>query len=423
MKKVLVAACLICTFSLAVAVSAEEVPLSLDEAVAIALRDNRDILLKAEEVRKAKAKIQEAQAGFWPTLTFSGGWMKTRGYYSKDISQSSTQTTVKQYLYRGGKTISTLRYNGYNFEAASAVLDKTKLEVALSVKKAFYALLLARELTQVNRNIVENTREHLAVTKKRYAYGQSSHSDILAIQNSLKEVEKVYELSLNQAESAGVLLNNLLFLDKETMIAPEEEFAYEPKEIAYDEAFLKAMGSRPEIRQYENQIKAARQAIEIAKADTRPSIYASWDYYTKSHIATLTGLNRNWNDHNIIGLTFSWPVFDGFAAKAKVEQAMADVKEAQLLKEKTVNDIALELKNSYIALKDSIAKINFAESDEKVYSDTLATAKQRYEKGIASTLDISDAYLKHAISLFNRKEAIYDYLIAKSSFEKAAGGM
>jgi len=44
---------------------AEEVVLTLDEAVAIALRDNREVLLKAQELRKAKAKIAEAQAGLF----------------------------------------------------------------------------------------------------------------------------------------------------------------------------------------------------------------------------------------------------------------------------------------------------------------------------------------------------------------------
>jgi len=43
---------------------AEEISLTLDEAVAIALRDNRDIILRAEEVRKAKAKISELEELF-----------------------------------------------------------------------------------------------------------------------------------------------------------------------------------------------------------------------------------------------------------------------------------------------------------------------------------------------------------------------
>lgn len=57
--------------------SAEEVALTLDEAISIALRDNREVLLNAEDIKKAKAKIAEAKAGLLPTLNFTGGWTDT----------------------------------------------------------------------------------------------------------------------------------------------------------------------------------------------------------------------------------------------------------------------------------------------------------------------------------------------------------
>jgi outer membrane protein TolC len=210
-------------------------------------------------------------------------------------------------------------------------------------------------------------------------------------------------------------------LDKDTQIRPAAQFSYAPREIAYDEAFLKAMQARPEIRQYVAQTKADKKAIEIAKSDNRPNLYASWDYYSRSHVSATT--TRSWNDYSIIGLTFTWPIFDGWATKAKVEQAIIDLKETQLLKEKTINDIALELKNAYLSLRDAISKIQATEAETKVYADNLSGINQKYKEGLASSLDQSDAGLKYAISLFNKKEAIYDYLIAKASFEKATGGI
>ena len=402
---------------------AEEIPLSLEEAVGIALRDNRDILLKSADVKKAKLKIAESYTAFSPTVTFTGGWTKTRGYYSKDISQSYTQTTVKQYLFRGLKAVNTVTYNGYNFEVAQAILDKTKLDTALNVANSFYASLLARELAVVNKSITDNTMDHLAVANERYAAGEVSESDVLNIEAALQEVHKVYVLSLNQVESARTLLNNLLYLDKDAMIKPEGDFVYEEREVAFDEGFLKAMRLRPEIKQYEAQVKAARRNVEIVKADSRPTIYASWDYYTKSHVTGLSGLNRNWNDYNIIGLTFSWPVFDGFATRMKVSQALVDVKAAQLNKEKTINDIALELKNAVLDLDSAISKIKSMQAQSTTQRNTLVEIQQKYTQGITSALDVKDALLSYDIALFNEKEAAYDYVLAKARFDKATGGM
>jgi len=218
-----------------------------------------------------------------------------------------------------------------------------------------------------------------------------------------------------------VVLNNLLYLDKDTRIVPIAEFKYIPQEVAYDEGFLKAMSNRPEIRQYEAQVKASQKAIEIAKAGSRPDVYASWDYYSRSH--TSNTASKNWNDYNTVGLTFSWPIFDSWSTKAKVEQAIVDLKQAQLLKEKNTRNIIAELKNAYLDLKDAIAKIKSSESDLKVYNDYLSEIKDKYTQGISSSLELSDARIKYEVSAFNQKQAIYDYIIANESFAKATGGI
>jgi len=400
---------------------ASEIPLMLDEAIAIALRYNHDILLKTEDVRKAKAKIKEANAGLLPTANFSGTWSDYRGYYAKDSTQAAAQMGLKQYLYKGGKTLNTIRYYKNRFEVYRALLDKTKIETILSVKKAFYTLLLAEEFADINQGILNNSQQHLGVIRERYKSGQASESDILNFQAALKNVQKAYQESLSQVEAAGALLNNLLYLNSDTTVRPDGDFSYEIAEVIYDEAFLKAMQDRPEIKQYEAQDKADKNTIQITRADSRPNIYASWDYYSRSH-NSLAG-SRGWNDYNALGLTFSWPIFDGWATKAKVEQAIADLKETRLTKEKTINGIALELKNAYVGLKDAISKIKATEAGVSVYKDTLSVTEDKYRSGIASSLDLDDAVLGYAVSLFNQKQAAYDYIIAKSIFDKAMGGM
>ena len=404
-------------------IKAEVTSLTLDEAISIALRENRDILLKSEDIQKAKAKITEARSGLLPSLSVSGSWTDTRGLYTKDSSQIASQAGVKQSLYRGGKIINTIKFSEYGVTIAQAVLDKVKLEILFNVKKAFYTFLLAQEFNRLNKQILDNTRSHIEMIEARYKNGQTSQSDVLMIKEALASVEEAYEASLNQLEAALSLLKNLLYLDEKVDLKPIGEFTYEQREVAYDEGFLKAMKTRPEIRQYETQTKAAEKAIEIAKADNRPSVYASWDYYSRSHIAGLTGATKNWNDYNVIGITFSWPIFDGWATKTKVEQAIADLKETQLMKEKTVKDIALELKNAYLGLKNAVSKIESSQAQVDLYKDTLSVTEEKYKAGIASSLDLDDISLGYMVSLFNQKLADYDYILAKAGFDKATGGM
>ncbi len=415
--------CLISAFfflAFSISLRAEEISLTLDEAVSLALRDNRDILLKNEDVKIAKAKISEARAGLFPAFTVGGGWSDTRGLYSKDVSGFSSQAGVKQVIYSGGRVINSIKAGEYGYIAAEAALDKTRQGIILNVKKAFYTLFLSDKLLQLNKAIVDNAQEHLDFIAARFSAGESAESEVIGMRSSLAGVAQSYEVSVSQLDSARALLNNLLFLDKETIIKAVGEFVYEPREIAYDEAFLKALSTRPEIRQAEAQKNAAEKKIGVAKSGGRPQVSAGWDYYSNSRLAA--GTTKNRNDYNLIGINVSWPIFDGKLAASKVEQAIIDLKEAQLLKEKAEKDIILELKNAYLGLKDASGKVKLAAEQIKVYKDNLSVVEEKYKAGTASELDSSDAQLSYAMALFSQIQAYYDYTIAKAEFEKATGG-
>ncbi len=205
-------------FSLMIIIGyAEEITLTFNEAVAIGLRDNRDILLKTGDVGKAKLKIAEAQAGIFPTLTYTGSWFYTAGLYTKDISQQTSQITLKQYLYRGGKVINSIKYNDYKLEVAQSLLDKAKLEIIFDFSQAYYTLSLSNFFVGLNKAILDNSREHLDYINARYKNGQASETEILQAQASLSNVEQAYEASKTQQEAAQALLNNLLSLDKDVL--------------------------------------------------------------------------------------------------------------------------------------------------------------------------------------------------------------
>lgn len=399
----------------------ETITLTLDEVIGLALRDNRDILLNQEKLLQAKAKIQESKSGFLPQVNVSSTAAITRGLYRKDITQYSVSAGIKQYLYKGGKTVNTLRQVKSKTDVQEQILAKTIDEIILEVKKAFYTLLIAKEFVHINERILENSAQHLKSQRLRYEKGEASESEILKSKSSLSEAKSLYESSLNQLDTAYALLKNLLYIEEKTNIEIKGDFAYMPREIAIDEAIVKALSLRPEIKQYEAQAQADKAAIEIARADSRPSIYGSFDYYSRSTAQLTFSPTKGWQDYNIIGATLSWPVFDGWAAKYKVEQAMSDLKQTQILQNKLTIDIATQVKESYLALKTALAKLIPAQRDIELYEDNFKVIQARYNDGIASDLDLEDARLAFFISQFNQKQGLYDCLVAKATLDKAMG--
>lgn len=404
--------------------SAEEVALTLDEAVAVALRDSPDVLISAQGVEKAKAQVKEAWSEVLPSINLSVSKLTTQNLRPKPYNTTQIYAGMQQVLFSSGRIINTIKYREYGQQVQEALLDKTKLDKVLEVKKAFCTLILARDLARINQDIVDNMQQHLEFLQDRYRNGQASESDTLDVRASLSSVKKDYEISFNQAQASESLLKKLLNMEESVTIKPDGEFAYEEMEVIYDKAILEAMGKRPEIRQYEAQVKAGKKAVNVARSGSLPSIYASWDQYSGDRFLTETGAATNkWKNYNVYGFVFSWPVFDGFATKAKIEQAMVDLKEAELARQKTARDIVFEVKTSYLSLKDAISKIDSSQADIILYENNLATVKDKFNDGIASSLDLSDANLRYQLALFNKEQALYDYIVAKSAFEKATGGM
>jgi len=404
-------------------VYAQEISLTLDEAIAIGLRDNPNILLGKEEINKAKQILSQSYSALFPNLNLGLSWQNTKELYPKDITSFNTQLSLTQVLYQGGRIINTISLSKDRILLTETILDKTKLELILAIKKAFYSLLLQERLVELSRKILENIQAHLEAQKKRYKYGEVSESEILNIESSLSNAKKSYQEAINQRDSLEAVLKNLLFLKEEVSIKPKGEFIYEPKEIAYDTAFLEALSKRPEIKEYELKEKMAKKQVQITRSLNRPNIFASWNYYSSSRTSLGTVSQKGWQDYQTFGIVVQWPIFDGMLTQHKINEALVDLKQTQILKEKTKKDIILELKETYLSLKDAIANLRKTEAELLLYQDNLSVAEEKYKKGEISWLDKEDAQLKYEISLFNKQTAIYEYILAKASFEKAQGGM
>ena len=399
----------------------ETVILTLDEAIAIALRDNREVLLNQEKLHQAKLEIEEAKSAFLPEINLNSTAARSRGLYRKDITNYSFQAGMKQYLYRGGKSVNTLKQARDEENVQAAVFDRAISDVILRVKGAFFAISLAKEFTRLNKTIFENAREHFETASSRYKKGEAAESDLLKAQYSVTSSQSLYEESIHQQESTEALLKNILYLEENAAVEIKGDFDYTQREVAIDQAILKALKMRPEIREYESRINADKASVEIAKAGNRPDIYASFDYYSRSTTSLTFSPSKGWQDYNLAGFTLSWPIFDGWATKYKVEEAINNLRQSQIIQAQGRADIATQVKESYLSLKSAISKLKPQEEKSKVYADNLKVTQERYKEGIASELDLKDAGLALLISQFNQKQAGYDYLLAEAKLDNAMG--
>src|SRR5512140_1198167 len=199
--------------------------ITLDTAIAMALEQNRDILIADQERNKADAQIGEARSGALPQLWINGSYSR---YFLKQVlflppNSMINPTDKEQALeigsdnaYIGTAQISQTLFSrklGAAMDIAESYHDYSEQayrgareDVALQVKKAFYAVLLAEKLLQANRQGLDVVKANFENVQSQYRHGTAAEFDLLRAEVQLANTEPL----LISAENNLLLSRNAL---------------------------------------------------------------------------------------------------------------------------------------------------------------------------------------------------------------------
>ncbi|MEO7044680.1 MAG: TolC family protein [Ferruginibacter sp.] len=131
--------------------------------------------------------------------------------------------------------------------------------------------------------------------------------------------------------------------------------------------------------------------------------------------------NGQWFTTSYIGLQLKVPIFNGFATRAKIENAKLALRKTQNQQEALKISIDNDIENAQNNFATAIATMDFQKKNmtlaEKVYEQT----KKKYEIGTGSATDINTAQTDLKAAQTNYIQGLYDAIIAKIDFLKATG--
>jgi outer membrane protein TolC len=160
-------------------------------------------------------------------------------------------------------------------------------------------------------------------------------------------------------------------------------------------------------------------AIEYAKAGWLPQISATANYSFQSDSINVLILPRQsmWN----IGVQASVAFFDGFATKAKVDEARAQYNQARLAKDDVIDQVTVDIKQACLNLREAKTVIDSQKDCIVEAEEALRLANVRFVNGVGINLDVLDAQTSLAQVEQNLAQGIYDYLMAKSQLYRIMG--
>jgi outer membrane protein TolC len=166
-------------------------------------------------------------------------------------------------------------------------------------------------------------------------------------------------------------------------------------------------------------IDISKQAIAGARSTSLPQVTGGFDYqYISSNPANMISPKQyNWS----MGVAVTVPIFDGFAANAKVKEARAKYSEAVLSKEDFEEQVALEVRKGCLDIIQADAIIASQRAGIEEAREALKIANVSYESGVATNLDVLDAQVSLSQVEENLSEAIYDHIMAKAYLARTMG--
>jgi HAE1 family hydrophobic/amphiphilic exporter-1 len=419
--------------------------LTLDQALALAAAQNRDIQKAIEYQKWVQGKYVEERAGALPTASFSGSALRTSDnstskLYSKllgggggggdsfdfgDAFGGRTDTRsatfqVTQPIFTWGQVGAAIRAAKMGFNLADSQLKRYRQAVVKDVSAAFYDVLLARELASISEQDLAQKQRHLDEAVKRQSTGTATDYDVLAAQVS---VENARPNVIRGHNTVRVAREQLRFLLAETSheVDATGSLATSLEPVpSYETVLAEAYQNRPELAEMRSQKGVYGELVTIAKAGNKPRVDFSAEYGRKNlAMSTVDATGTAWNAAIIAKV----PLFDGWRTKGRVAQAQSDVIRLGLEEQQLRDSIALQVRTSVDAVREASEIVTGMTGTVKQAEKLLFLAEKGFELGVKTRLEVQDAELNLQSARANLARAQRDYRVARVNLAWVSGNI
>ncbi len=421
-KKIVVA--LLAFSSLSPACSQEPVASqawTLEQCLQYGLNRHPQLRVAESNVSAEKARLLQTSSAYDPKLDLRANWRHSKvetasGRNIVDATTDSTSESVSasKLLFDAGQTSLQKKAAGESLAAAKARRDSTLTELAADIKAAFFRAQQATELLKVREETLEGYERHLEKVESFVEVGTRAPFDITRAQVDVANarVELISARSNLKVALAG--LARAVGLSETIDIARYEDFRQPNGLIADKDELLNEAMSRPDLKAAGFQVKAADLRLKEARLGRSPSVSASADYQWSG---TVSPLDRQWG----MGVSMSWPVFDGAITRAQIDSARSTLENNAAALENSKLAVSAELENSITGLTDALERLQATTVLVQQASESLHLAEGRYDAGLGSPLEITDARVEFARARGNHVVAMFDSLIAQAELDRVLG--
>lgn len=388
--------------------------LSLEESIALALKNNPSLKVAQQEKDKAAWGVQEARSGQLPSLSLNHAASRNHSE-AGEADNFNTSLRLSWPLYTGGRTEALIDQAGSGARAAEAGVVKARQQLRLDATTAYYNVLQAGNMVKVNEMAVANLEEHLQKVQAQFDAGAVAKTDLLRSEVELANARQNLIKAQNGHAVALASFNNIIGVPHGDKTVLKDELGYAPGDATLEDSVAAALRQRPELTQSKENIAAAKAAEKVAASGRLPTVSLSGSQNWAGN--EFPGQNNTWS----VGVSANWSLFDSGLTKARVEGAKTAAEKAVLQDEQTRQGIELEVRQAYLGMAEAEKRIETAKVAVDKAVEDRKIAGTKYDAGVGTNLDVIDAQLALTQADTNYTQALYDYNVGKAKLAKATG--
>jgi outer membrane protein len=425
------------------AVAQQEEPLSLQQAVAIALERNPNHKAVMAETRAARADVKEAQSFFFPRITFSetatrsndpvyvfGTRLRQSRFSAADfaLNQLNNPKPIGNFATRFGTqwnvfdsfstTFNTRRATELK-TAASERLARADQVIAFRVVQSYCGVLLAERQLELAEHAASTAQAVMDQSRSRFDAGTTVESDYLSAQVDLASRQQELVRARNAVAIAAAELGVAMGVaadHKYQLTYHLAERTLPPITLAGSEDL--ALKQRSDLKEAASTVRASDAGLRAARSSFGPRI----NVFAASELDNVSPFGNGSNNWTA-GAELQFDLFSGGQKAATVSRARASLDRMQALKQAAQDGIRLEVRRAYYVYDTARQMLEVTRASIAQAEEGLRIVGNRYRAGMTTITDLLRAEDAARSARTNYWQAVYQYLVGYASLELATGSL
>ncbi|MES1260630.1 MAG: TolC family protein [Acidobacteriota bacterium] len=399
--------------------------LNLAQAEQLAVRNNPAISAAVSSAQAAAQGPLEARSGLLPTVFGSAtgvgadsGSRLAAGALNNPVvySRLGTGLTVNQLITDFGRTRSLVEASKFHAAAEGQIAESVRANIVLETDRAYYALLRAQSVLTVSEQTV-SARQLVSDQVTQLAKASlKSQLDVSFANVNLAQAKIQLSGARNQLSSAAAELATVIGLPEQRSFVLADEplpAALDPAAESYIQA---ALEKRPELANLRLEVSAAERNLHAERALSYPTIgVIGTAGFVPAGEPSVPGR------YGAIGANINIPILNGGLFKARRTEAELRLQAVSRRVDDLRNRIVRDVRTAWLDASTAFEQVDLTAQLLDQAKLALDLAQGRYELGLSSIVELSQAQLNLTSAQIAGAGAKFDYLAERSYLAYEAG--